>query len=273
MRIVTVMDNLPSEQKALTAEHGLSFFVDTGKVKLLFDFGASPCACENGKKLNIPLNQIQYAIGSHGHYDHGAGYREFVAQGLTCPLLTGKGYFQEKYAYDGVKATYLGVGFDQGWIKTQGIKHQECDGVLQFEDGCYLVGNVKNHYDFETIPKRFVLKENEKWVQDTFSDEVCLVLDWKDGQIVILGCSHPGVLNMLHTVKEHFHKPIHAVFGGTHLVEADEKRIEETIQIMKTMGIGLLGFNHCSGGLLREMLCKEEELKTCYLGVGDCMYL
>ena len=113
MKLTAIMDNHRSEQKALTAEHGLSFLLDTGTTKILFDFGAGRAAYDNAVKLNVDLKSIDYAVGSHGHYDHGAGYPYFFEGGLNCPLITGDGYFEEKYAFDGMKATYLGCGFDE----------------------------------------------------------------------------------------------------------------------------------------------------------------
>ena len=110
MKITTVMDNRRGEQKSLTAEHGLSFLVETEKSRILFDFGAGKAAYDNACKLNIGMENIQDAVGSHGHYDHAGGYPEFVKEGLHCPLYTGTGYFEEKYARDGRKATYLGCG-------------------------------------------------------------------------------------------------------------------------------------------------------------------
>ena len=136
-----------------------------------------------------------------------------------------------------------------------------------------VIGNFERRYEFEQIPDRFVLRKNDKWEKDDFSDEICLVLDGTEGQTVIVGCSHPGILNILTTVQERFGKPIRAVFGGTHLVEADEKRIRITLDKMKQMGVGLIGFNHCSGEELQTIMSQEAELKHCYLGAGDCIYL
>ena len=90
---------------------------------------------------------------------------------------------------------------------------------------------------------------------------------------MIVGCSHPGILNILTTVQKRFDKPIRAVFGGTHLVEADAGRIRATLEQMKQMGVSLIGFNHCSGELLQEIMDQETGLEHCYLGAGDCIYL
>ena len=188
VKITTVMDNKAGEQKSLTAKHGLSFFVETGKSKILFDFGAGKAAYDNARKLNIGMEDINYAIASHGHYDHAGGYPEFVKEGLRCPLYTGAGYFEEKYARDGVKATYLGCGFDETWMKKQGLEHRICDGFLELEPGCYLVGSFERTHDFEQIPDRFVRRLDDQWIKDDFSDEICMVLDGEEGQTVIVGC-------------------------------------------------------------------------------------
>lgn len=273
IKIITVMDNLPSEQKALKAEHGLSFYVETDSVKILFDFGAGEHAVLNAKKLGISLENVDYAVGSHGHYDHAGGYPDFAEAGLTCPLVTGEGYFEEKYARNGLHITYLGTGFGPEYLEKQKIRHLVCHDVLPLAKGCWAVGAMKRRWFFEKVPERFVLREENGWKQDLFLDEICLAVEVPDGIGVILGCSHPGVLNILETVKAVFGRPIRFVVGGTHLVEADRERIEKTIEVMKNMGIGLIGFNHCSGPLLKEMMKEEKNLNTVYLGAGDCLFL
>ena len=85
MKITTVMDNRRGEQKSLTAEHGLSFLVETEKSRILFDFGAGKAAYDNACKLNIGMENIKYAVGSHGHYDHAGGYPEFVKEDFDLP--------------------------------------------------------------------------------------------------------------------------------------------------------------------------------------------
>lgn len=273
IKIVTVMDNLAGEQKAMKAEHGLSFYVETGDMRILFDFGAGRHALENALRLGIRPEQADIAVGSHGHYDHAAGYRDFVAAGLSCPLVTGNGFFEEKYARNGLKATYLGTGFDSLFLEEHGIRHMVCDSVLPIGKGCWVMGGITRSHDFETVPERFVIRDKDGWKQDYFQDEVCLVLEDKGELVVIVGCSHPGILNILDTVSKRFSQPIRAVVGGTHLVEADRERIHMTLRTMKDLGIGLLGFNHCSGELLQSMMAEHPELNTVYLGAGDCLFL
>lgn len=271
--IKTIMDNLPSEQKALKAEHGLSFYVETEYIRLLFDFGAGPATFENLKKMNIRTDQMDMAVCSHSHYDHAGGYPHMVERKLLCPMVTGVGFFDEKYAAGKGKHTYLGCGFQETLLKENHIRHTICKDMLKLAEGCYVVGNFERTHTYETIQKRFVRREAGEWRQDKFEDEICLALDTEQGVVVIAGCSHPGILNILETVKKRLNKSIRAVVGGTHLVEADESRIAETIEEMKCMGVTLMGLNHCSGRLVQEILEKETQVASVYLGVGDCLFI
>lgn len=267
------MDNKNSGRRDLAAEHGLSFYAEADHMRILFDFGTSSRTYENALRLNIRPEQIDYAVCSHGHFDHGTGYREFAEHGLICPLVTGKGFFTEKYARKGMKASYYGTGFDSGFLAEHNITHLECSGLLSLSPNCWVMGNIRRTYGFETIPDRFVVRGRDSWNQDQFADEICLVIREQGELIVIVGCSHPGILNILSTVKEQFGLPIKAVIGGTHLSEAGPDRIQKTIEIMKEMNIRLLGFNHCSGDLFREMTEADPDLSTVYLGTGDCLFL
>ena len=112
IRIVTLMDNQNGERKDLAAEHGLSLYIETGYANILFDFGQGKHTYENAAALNIRPERVDYGVCSHGHYDHGGGYREFVKNGLSCPLATGKGFFSEKYSLGRTKAAFLGTVFN-----------------------------------------------------------------------------------------------------------------------------------------------------------------
>lgn len=273
MKLVTLMDNCAGENLGLKHEHGLSFYAQFPDAKVLFDFGPGPDTVENARKLDVPLENIQFAVGSHGHYDHGGGYPAFVEAGVRAPFVTGKGYFTEKYAVEDIRATYLGVGFDENFLEEKGILHKECSGVLPLSPSVSVMTGFRRSHSFETIPERFRLRQGEEWKPDLFDDEICLVHQLKEGLFVLVGCSHPGILNILSSVEEQYRQPIIGVAGGTHLMEASEARIGETLVQMKKFGMKLIGFNHCTGETFRERVRKEPDLHAMYLGAGDTLFL
>ncbi|MDE5719103.1 MAG: MBL fold metallo-hydrolase [Lachnospiraceae bacterium] len=270
----TLLENNLSRNRALTAEHGLSFLVETGGKKLLFDCGAGKTARKNAEKMHVALKDVDYVILSHSHYDHAGGYPDMASHGICAPLVTGPQFFEEKYARDGEKYTYLGCGFGTEFLEKKKIRRLICEGTLTLFAGCHVVGGFGRKYAFEKPPARFVRQTAAGMVEDDFPDEVCLVIEDPKGLIVIAGCSHPGILNMIESVRERFGQTVYAVFGGSHLVEADEPRLAETMKMLGDMGIGMAGFNHCTGDMAQERL-RTGESGTVYthLKTGDCIFM
>lgn len=273
MKIVALMDNISSEHRGLIAEHGLSFFIDTGETKLVFDCGGSINPFFNARKLNISFDDVETVVISHGHYDHGTGFIEGVDIIKPKKLITGKGFLREKYAYNGITQTYLGVGFDKNFLEDKKISHIECSDIYQLDSKSYIVSNFSRTHEFETIPDRFVFYDNGEITLDNFSDEVCLVIETEKGLVVIVGCSHPGIMNILCSIKEKFKKNIYAVFGGTHLVEADEDRIKKSLEEMKTLGIVATYMSHCSGEKAVEIARNTEGIIAAPLKVGGVVII
>ena len=117
----------------------------------------------------------------------------------------------------------------------------------------YLAENIMVFHDFTKVTdyekrnSRFFLKEKDAYVPDDFRDEIALGIITKKGLVIIGGCSHVGIVNILKTISERVNLPIYAVIGGTHLVEADESRIQKTMDAFKEMNIQLIAVSHCTG--------------------------
>ncbi|MDE7198030.1 MAG: MBL fold metallo-hydrolase, partial [Lachnospiraceae bacterium] len=169
-----MLENNLSQNRALTAEHGLSFMVETARAKILFDCSAGSAARKNAGKMNVSLADVDYVVLSHSHYDHAGGYPDMAAHGVRAPLITGPRFFEEKYARDGGKYVYLGCGFGEEFLTENGIERRICEGCETLEKGCHVVGGFKRFYEFEKAPARFVRQTSEGMIADDFPDEVCL---------------------------------------------------------------------------------------------------
>lgn len=272
-KITALMDNLASDHLSLQAEHGLSFWIESDELKILFDFGNNHKAFDNARMLNIDVSSPDACVCSHAHYDHSSGFPDYLAGTKVNSLLTGPGFFEPKYSWDGIKYTYLGANFDLNLLRSKGVEHRVCEGLCQIAPGCYAAGAFDRTYAMETISPRFVRQTASGFITDDFHDEICLAMDTEKGLVAVVGCSHPGILNMLTTVSSRLSKPIYAVIGGTHLVEADEERVAYTINEMKRMGLGLLGLSHCSGDLAGEVIRQHKDVASCHLAVGESIIL
>ncbi len=276
LSILTLMENQPSENLALRSEHALSFYVDADGRRILFDCGASSLTKANAYRLGVDLRAVDFTVCSHSHYDHAAGYRDLVEAGMGGKALyTGPGFWDRKYEIspNGLKFADIGAGFTENFLRKNNIEHKVVSGLEQISDTCWIVGDFPRIYDFETIPAEFVKGTPPDLVADDFSDEICLAVRTEKGLVVIVGCSHPGITNMVHKVHETLKQPVYAVLGGTHLIAADASRIEKTISALAEMGVTILGFCHCSGKLAEELLAADPRVQTCHLAPGDCFAL
>ena len=90
----------------LTAEHGLSLFLETDRCNILFDAGQSAAFADNAKRLGVDLAQVDIAVLSHGHYDHGGGMLRFLEENSQADLWMSHHAFEGHY---NAKDCYIGL--------------------------------------------------------------------------------------------------------------------------------------------------------------------
>ena len=246
IKLTILIENTKPEGSALIAEHGLSFFVDSGRTKFIFDCGHTGAAFDNAKILGVDLSEIKFAVLSHSHYDHAGGFPKLLDFAPIEKIYTGKHFWSKKFSND----KYRGCGFDKNFLSEKNIEQKICRDEIQLDENSWLVGNFKRRYDFETIPSKFV-RENKKLgnkkVPDEFSDEIVLVLREGDGLAIVTACSHVGILNIVADVRERFSLPIYSVIGGFHLTGVTAERINKTFAELKNFGVKKILPCHCSG--------------------------
>ena len=270
MKITAIVDNRAEE--GFCFQHGLSLWIETGESKILFDSGASWEALrDNSEKLGIDPASADFSVLSHAHYDHAGGYTELLKTRKVKRFVTGPGFFTEKYCYEPWGERYIGASISRALVAESGAEHLVADGCLELAHGVWAVGRFGSYYDFEAPLDKFFVKERGGNRKDLFEDEIALVLDCPLGLVLVAGCSHPGILNMIRTVRERFGRDLAAVVGGPHLMESSEERIRQTIGALKTAGVRRVGLMHCAGDLAVAMLADDSAIDSFYLKAGDAM--
>ncbi|AOR24159.1 MBL fold metallo-hydrolase [Clostridium taeniosporum] len=250
LRITTLIENNPDKDNLLLSEHGLSLYLEIDKIKVLFDTGKSGDFIKNAEKLKINLNDLDYVILSHGHYDHSGGFKSLVENtNKSFDLIVGNGFFNKKYKLlEEDKYKFNGNSFDEKFIDKNNISIRYVNNDLfKITKDIIFFSNFEKNTDFEMINKKFYIKKDNQYVKDDFLDEIVLAVKHEKGLIVVLGCSHIGVVNILKTIIKRTNMPIYAVIGGSHLIEADELRLNNTIEFFKENNIKLLALSHCTG--------------------------
>lgn len=271
-KLTTLIENHMDKEERYVCEHGLSIFIESmnqePQVRLLMDTGQSGIFYENAVKMGISLEDLNALLISHAHYDHAGGVKKIMEEETVRKMYVGKDFFQGKY-YEKKDGTMkdIGIAFSREELEEKGINVCEVKEDMQMIfPGVTLYRNFERVVGYEELnPRFFVKKEQEfnesfkdktrsrteevmsKYVNDSFADEIAVALDTEQGLVVIVGCSHPGIMNILRTIEKRSGKKICGVVGGTHLIEADEKRLRKTIDDLKEMNIDFIAVSHCTG--------------------------
>ncbi len=259
-KITTLIENSSGEHHALKAEHGISFFIEKDCHKILFDTGQTGIFIENAKQLRVDLSSLEYVVLSHGHYDHTGGLKSLTQITTSFELILGEGFFDEKYAYKNNSYEYLGNNFDEKFLNDQGITYRFVKQQLtQLVPDVYVVTDFPRIHDDEVINPRFKIQKEGLFKSDPFDDEVLLVIDTQKGLIVLLGCSHPGMKNMLDAASTLIKRPIYAVLGGTHLVESNKKSLDLSMEYLGKNTLKVIGVSHCTGKIAMDQLAGSND--------------
>ncbi len=247
MKITVLVENTAGKRELL-AEHGLSFLIESGRSKILFDTGQGLALRHNAEQLEVDLKTITAVVLSHGHYDHTGGLT-FALNGMNCPrLYAHPETFSLKYARN-PDGSVREVGMTAGNKITAG---ELAEIVLVEEktmiaDGLFLTGPVPRTTDFEDTGGSF-FKDPDCRTPDDLPDDQAACIETAAGTVVVLGCAHSGVINTLRYIQTlTANRPIHTVIGGMHMVNAGPERMERTVEELRRFNIQRLIPCHCTG--------------------------
>lgn len=247
-KITTLIEN-SAKSDIFYSEHGLSLLIEGDDAHVLYDTGSSSLFLKNAIALDADLSHLDALVLSHGHYDHTGGVDAMVTHQLSPQkIYLGKDFFNPRYTRkrDGIKE--IGVTFDIRTLTGMGSPIEEVgDEPVSIGKGIWVVSGFTCIYPVEQLSADMMRLEDGIIKQDAFQDEVVLVLETEKELAVISGCSHIGILSIVHHVSELFNRPVTTFIGGTHLVDSDDKRIQYTSEQLKEEGITRLGACHCNG--------------------------
>jgi len=247
LRITTLVDNCAAMPE-IGAEHGLSILIQKDGKKILFDCGQSSLIEHNARKLNLGLEGLEAVVLSHGHYDHCGGLMAVVKKNPGVKVYGHPGIFEKKYVKYESGLRYIGIKEAREHYEREGAEFVLSAHSLEIGEGIYTTGQVPRVTDFEYVDSSFVKKAEGDYIKDEIVDDISLVIEWKDGLILILGCAHSGVVNILRKVHNLCPKDLFLlVMGGMHLSQRDDSYVEKTLKEISKEKIGRIIPMHCSG--------------------------
>jgi len=235
-----------------SGEHGFSAFIETNEGNYLFDTGSGHSIVGNSLALGKDLKTVKRIFLSHGHYDHSGGLPDVLKLRGKVDVHVHPDVFIDRihvFQEEGQeKKRFVGLPFKKSYLEFLGANFLMNKDYREVEKGLFLTGEVPRTTAFEKPDSRLFSEKDGKIGQDIFADDQSLVIDTEKGLLLILGCAHSGLINIIHHVMGKTRKDkFHAILGGTHLDFLTPEQLEETIHVLKGMDVERIGASHCTG--------------------------
>lgn len=270
MKIVCLVEDT-SHINLIESEHGVSFYIETKKHKILFDLGQSDLFLRNAKHLHIDLSLVDIVVISHGHYDHGGGLNAFMKINSNAKIYINKHAFEAHYSMRKEnEMTYNGL--DQRLIDSN--RFIFVDQGLEIDEELTLFADVKGEEFYPKSNQSLFKLTNEQFQKDDFNHEQNLMIKEHDKHVLFAGCAHHGIINIIQRASE-IAAPqlISTVIGGFHFVSRFPE-LAETEENIKKISKILLALNpmyytgHCTGLKAYDILKQEMKNRVEYFSSG-----
>ena len=230
INITVLYDNYLFKED-LKTDWGFACLIDGLDKTILFDTGThGNILLDNAKKLGVDLKNVDVVAISHDHRDHYGGMDDFLKQNNQVDV-----YLLEAFSRQRSQT-----------VQRLGASVISVQEPMQICKGAWLTGEM-----------------------GTRIKEQALVLDTAEGLVVITGCAHPGIVQIIKKARETIPKKnIHMVFGGFHMLRMSEDDIQDVINTFRDLGVKHAGPSHCSGDRTIAMFRQSYGENFIKLGVG-----
>ncbi len=272
MKLKILVDNNTYIDRYFYGEPGVSYFIRDDDKSILFDTGYSDLFIKNAHKMNVNLLNIDYLVISHGHNDHTWG---------LVPLI--KLYAEaeaEKLKYNKPKLIAHPLAFNSKQLNNSDIGSIVDSKILSNQFNIELtknpiwitkklvfLGEIKRKHSFENKIPIGKTYNNGVGRPDYLYDDSALVYKTNEGLVIITGCSHSGICNIIeYAMKVCDDNRIIDIIGGFHLLNPSKEQLSNTVEYFSKLNIKQVHACHCTDLKSRIELSKVVDLKE--VGVG-----
>lgn len=268
MKITSIIEN--TTNKGLHIEHGLSLYIEKNDgQKVLFDMGLSGMFVHNAESLGLSIADVDVAVISHGHYDHGGGLKTFFQENSKANVYIHRDAFQPHYSMRDTGLRFIGI--EKDWAEYDHLVF--CDKSKEINEDMTLFADVKGNCCYP-FGNRLLFGSTEI-ENDDFRHEQNLLIKEGEKLVLFAGCAHRGIVNILRKAEEVAGEAPTHVFAGMHLVKSGLSSNDEENFIVK-LASELMKYEdtmfytmHCTGEEQYKKLKSIMGIQIEYLACGD----
>lgn len=227
LKITILYDNYVIKE-GTESEWGFSCLIEGLEKTILFDTGTkSDILLKNADTLEVDLNKIDLLVLSHYHRDHTGGMIPILEKNPAISVYTLPSFPSEINKV----------------LKDNEVKIIPVSDESEICKHAYLTGEMGTN-----------IKEQS------------LIIETPQGLVVITGCSHQGIVNIIEKAKKYRQEDVYMAFGGFHLLRHSEKDVEKIVQQFRELGVQKCGPTHCTGD--KAISKFKENYGTDYIPIG-----
>lgn len=250
IKLTILCENTVGAPFGVIGEHGFACFVETQQGNYLFDTGQGFAITQNALALGKNLASIDAVMISHGHYDHTGGLPAVLKIRGAVDVFGHPDMFVERVWSSEDETRFIGIPFRRPYLEGLGARFRLGTEMVEIGPGVYLTGEIPRNSTFEKGDANMfaILPGGDTLQPDPLKDDLSLLIDSDKGLIIVLGCAHAGLINIIeYALKQMKTDRIHAIIGGTHLGFSTDAQFEETVKMIDRYQVDHIGVSHCTG--------------------------
>lgn len=270
MKLISLTENT-SERPDIQTVHGLSLYLETRTHRILFDFGPNKTFLNNARTLGVDLSAVDAAFLSHGHYDHGGGIPYFLEQNDHAPIYIHRRAFEPHLAHGGVD-----IGIDPALRDHPQVRL--IDRSCQIDSTLSILTGITGRKFFAASNAELLMQHSGSITADDFAHEQCLLVQEDDICLLLAGCAHNGIVNILEHAERETGRRMTHVISGFHLCQPTHG-IDEAPETVRAISAELAARPtryytcHCTGLPSYRILHQESGGRVKYLPGGASIML
>jgi 7,8-dihydropterin-6-yl-methyl-4-(beta-D-ribofuranosyl)aminobenzene 5'-phosphate synthase len=249
---ITILSTMLVSTPGGIGEWGFSALVQANGHQVLVDTGAAPeTVLRNAQTLGVDLSKVRDVILTHNHDDHTSGLLT-LRQALSkrnpealSRVYVGLGIFWSRPSKNGEENTMIAT---RSAYEATGGKFIEVPAWEQIFPGAWLSGPIDRKYPEKNWSSLGKVLTPTGLAEDTIPEDLSLILNTSRGLVVITGCGHAGIVNILTQTASKFEgQAVFGVVGGLHLFRQTDSQLDWTADKLKSFRVENILGAHCTG--------------------------